>query len=348
VATFPHERILELRFGNRPECLGYRAGSQDQPVITAGLASFPHVEPIESISGLGVPMVWTVAPTESENKRKAALLLCVELLLKKLPREHVDPLKKGGVRFFKGDPAIGGYYRVGTSFVHLNVAVRPDFLPWALLHEIGHVVHFEVADNRSMQKFIGLNWIQLGRLRWRKLWHGRHGFLTRYSATSAEEDFAESYAGFAATLFSKEEWIRANPFGELLPCPACGAQWFTKNPKNDNEGICAACDTLYKRNGASWSPQRRNIVGAGTLKSGPLIADPFRGLLVCPGCGKRRFMLDRNNEDEGTCVSCNTLYRRRGAEWLIKSRTAIKPETLQKIQTLEQYCLRIATRKGSA
>jgi hypothetical protein len=212
------------------------------------------------IQKLDIPIIWDVPADQPVNARKPHFLSATGMLLGKLPIQNVAPLKKSGIRLFSGDRSIGGYYRPNSSRVHVNVAVHPTMFPISLLHEIGHLVHFEILAKSTREKFTRISWLSIGPFRLRKFWMGCSGFFTPYSASSPEEDFAEHYAGAAAAdFFSREEWLEIG-FGKPLACPVCGVQSFSLDPKNGTQGLCGACDTLCGFVEGRWIIKERNVV----------------------------------------------------------------------------------------
>lgn len=256
--------VLELRLnGLKPRCRPLFGGIEIDTALSNQQLPLTAMPPGATRLALGersVPVDWMVPISEPENHMRQQVLEAAGILLAKLPASHVARLGEGGIRFFKGERSLGGYYEMNSSTININVGVHPTVLPTSLLHEMGHLVHFEVAEPQAVNKYLSIGWFQLGSLRIRKFWRNpESSFLTRYSATSPEEDFAEHYAAYAAGLYSKEEWLRA-AYGEPLPCPSCGVQAFVLDPMNSHAGICGACDTLFEQSGGRWEVGERNVV----------------------------------------------------------------------------------------
>ena len=242
-------RVFEFRLSQKPGCEVSSEEKADQPDLESQA---------ESILELGIPVHWRIPPSKQDDARKRHFLSASAGLLKKIPVDHVTPLKKGGLFFFKGDRTVGGYYRAYSSSIYLNAGVHPSAFPIAFLHEMGHLVHFEVATETTIKKFTKASWFRIGPLRLRKFWKWHGMFFTPYSAISPEEDFAEVYAGIMASLFDQKEWLEIG-FGSASPCPVCGAPWFFLDLEDDQRGICAACDALYGRLEDHWTPLKQNL-----------------------------------------------------------------------------------------
>jgi len=256
--TSSDTRVFEFRLSQKPGCeVSSAEGRRD--AAADGAVVFPPGNPAqaESIPDLGLPAYWDIPASETEQARKSHFFSATAGLLKKLPVQHVAPLNRGGIRFFKGPRTIGGYYRAHSSTVCMNAAVYPAVFPIALLHEIGHLVHLEVAGPTA-RRVTDLSWLQIGPFRIRKFWKGHDSFLTPYSAVSPEEDFAEIYGGYAAGLFQQKEWLEIG-FGKLSICPVCRKEWFALDLEDGDRGICSACDTMYVRRDNQWTPYRRNL-----------------------------------------------------------------------------------------
>ena len=267
------DRIFEFRLATRSKCAVFPRNSpgellyyaDDQDRRRSGIGADNACG--ELIPGTEVSAIWDVGSGEPETARRSRFYASTTMLLAKLPPPHIAPLKKGGIRFFKGPPSVGGYYRQHSSTVHVNVGVNPVLFPVCLLHEVGHLVHFEVNLGAGAKAFTDIGWLQLGPFRLRKFWNGSGSFLTPYSATSPEEDFAEHYGAFAAGLFSHEEWLEIG-FGKPLACPACGAPSFALDPNDAMQGICGVCDTLYSFNGRDWIARKHDVVGEKARQRG--------------------------------------------------------------------------------
>ena len=164
--------VLELRLeGKKPACRALFAHtSRDAAYFTeeSHNASSPHSSTLDRsslLSKLSIPVEWAVSSSEPESRRKTHVLEAAGILLAKLPTNHVAPLRRGGIRFFKGDRSLGGYYEVNSSTINVNVGVHPTVLVMSLLHEMGHLVHFEVVDPKVGNKYTRLGWLQLGPVR---------------------------------------------------------------------------------------------------------------------------------------------------------------------------------------
>lgn len=261
--------VLELRLnGPKSVCRALFGGRMTSTAYSSQESAFAGMPPAltrdESLAldNMKVPVNWAVPASEPENQTRKQVLEAASILLTKLPPGHVAPLKMGGIRFFKSERSLGGYYEINSSTININVGVHPSVLVTSLLHEMGHLVHFEVIEPQTVVKYARIGWLQLGPFRIRKFWRNpESSFLTRYSVTSPEEDFAEHYAAYAAGLYSEEEWLRA-AFGEPLPCPSCRDQAFVLDPMNGDSGICGACDTLFERSGDRWEVAQRGVVAS--------------------------------------------------------------------------------------
>jgi len=117
----------------------------------------------------------------------------VQFLLARVPQNDVEPLRRGGVKLFLGKPTLGGYYQPMSSSINLNVNVNGIELIHSVLHEVGHLVQFEVLGAERFKEYARISWFRLGPLCIRKFWC-RNFFVTDYGSLSVQEDFAEGYA----------------------------------------------------------------------------------------------------------------------------------------------------------
>jgi hypothetical protein len=88
----------------------------------------------------------------------------------------------------------------------ININIRGELLEHSLLHELGHLVSFEVLKKEAFDEYRKISWIKLGPIFIRK----HSNFISKYASTTPEEDFAETYAAYVLYGDEFRQAIRGN------------------------------------------------------------------------------------------------------------------------------------------
>lgn len=248
----PVGTVFEFRLGPRPGC----KIKAHPPQTTKPGECLPCSD--QWLQQAGIRVLWDDSLSDGDRQQRTRFERRISILLKRIPTQHLQPLKVGGVRLYRGDTSSGGFYQVGSSTVSVNLNLRAKFFVHSLLHELGHLVDFETISADVAAKHERIAWMRVGPWRFKKFWL-RDGFRNAYSQTSPEEDFAEDFAAFATERYDKTELLEA-AFNARETCPSCGQKRLSVDPDSGAFAACDACDILFEKEGALWVVSERGFL----------------------------------------------------------------------------------------